>query len=79
MIKHADHGRALVSLRPVDSSLVFEPGVANSVRECRARRCASAVVAAVRREPVQSVLSSSGATTPTMIRKRNAAPVDLER
>jgi hypothetical protein len=58
--------------------LVFEPGVADSVRERRVDRCASGVVSAVRREPVHSTLSSSGATAPTMIRKWNIAPVDPE-
>ena len=65
--------------RPVDSPLVFEPGVSNSVGERRARRCASGVVPVVRWQPVQSALSSSGATTPTMIRKRNTAPVNPAR
>jgi hypothetical protein len=59
--------------------LVFEPGVADSVGERHVGRCASGVVSAVRRAPVQSTLSSSGATAPTMIRKRNIAPVDPER
>jgi hypothetical protein len=74
----ADCARAPLS-RPVGSPLVFEPGVTSSVGERRAHRYAAGVVSAVRRQPVQSPLSWSGATTPTMIRKRNAAPVDLER
>ena len=63
----------------VGSLLVFESGVAGSVGECHVGSCASGVVAAVRGEPVQSALSSSGATAPTMIPKRNTVPVDPER
>jgi hypothetical protein len=63
----------------VGSLLVFESGVAGSVGERHVGSCASSVVAAVRGEPVQSALSSSGATAPTMIPKRNTVPVDPER
>jgi hypothetical protein len=58
--------------------LVFEPGVADSVGErhftMEAGRCASGFAA--RRARANNTLSSSSATAPTMILKRNNVPVD---
>jgi hypothetical protein len=59
--------------------LVFEPTVVGLIGECHMGRCPPGVVAVVMGEPVKTALRSNGATTPTMIRKRNVAPVDLGR
>ena len=65
------------------SMLVFEPRVAEPVderhvrfeaREIESWRCVPGSLRACR-----GTFSSSGATTPTMIRKWNIAPVDPER
>ena len=58
----------------VGSFLMFEPGVVGSVGE-RQGRCVSGVDSVVQPGPVQRPLGASGATAPTLIRKRNVAPV----
>jgi hypothetical protein len=63
----------------VGSFLVFEAAVAGSVGELQAGRGAPGLVSALHREPIHCALSSSGATTPTTIRKWNIVPVHPER
>ena len=64
----------------VGSLLMFEPGVPDSVDErhvtLEARDCASGVASAARSARAKSTLSSSSATAPTTIPKRNTVPVD---
>ena len=62
----------------IGSFLMFEPAVVGSVGE-RQGSCVSGVDAAVQRAPTQRPLGASGAIAPTMIRKRNVAPVEPGR
>ena len=63
----------------VCSLLVLESGVVGSVGERDVGCCASGVGSVVCGQPGQRALRLSGATAPTMIRKRNIVPVHPER